>query len=150
MNGEAIARNTRICAHCGREFHHRAITSLLRTEAITGGKVYCSSVCSYAANGSRGKNRFEIDFHLTFPQLAYVGDGAWVLHDEIGGMNPDFILPNTNKVVELYGNYWHASDNPQDRINRLSNLGYEAIVIWEDDFRNHFDDVLLLIQHFLS
>ena len=146
---QASQRNTRVCAHCGREFFRDA-TSIRKTEAITGGKVYCSSVCSYAANGSRGKNRFEIDFHNVFPELAYTGDGSWVLHDDVGGMNPDFILPQTNKVIELFGNYWHANDNPDLRIDRLRKLGFETIVIWEDDFRIHSEITLVTVRNFLS
>jgi len=148
-SAEAVKRNTRTCAHCGRSFARDA-TSLRKTAAITGGKVYCSSVCSYAATRSRGKNKFETDFHASFPQLVYTGDGTWVLHDDLGGMNPDFILPNTNLVIETWGNYWHGDDDPNLRINRLNALGFQCLIVWEDDFRKHTTETLELVRNFLS
>lgn len=147
-SAEATARNTRTCTHCGRTFS-RNITSIRKTEEITGGKVYCSSVCSHAATRSHGKNKFEIDFHEVFNQLVYTGNGEFVLHDKHGGMNPDFILPGTNKVVELFGNYWHRNDDPAKRIKRLKSLGYDAIVVWEDDFRKHSSKTIQEVLSFL-
>ena len=47
-------------------------------------------------------------------QYKYVGDGKRI----IGGMCPDFIHQDgTFKVIELFGDYWHKGENPQDRID---------------------------------
>jgi G:T-mismatch repair DNA endonuclease (very short patch repair protein) len=38
-------------------------------------------------------------------------------------MNPDFICDEEKKVIEVYGDYWHRNDNPQDRINKFKKMG---------------------------
>jgi hypothetical protein len=62
----------------------------------------------------------------------YVGNGdVW-----ISNMNPDFINTNSKKeVVELYGNFWHKGQNPQDRIDKFKQYGFECKVIWEKEFK---------------
>ena len=63
----------------------------------------------------------------------FVGDGQII----INGKCPDFI--NTNgqkKIIELYGNYWHKGENPQDRINIFKPFGYKTLIIWEKELKN--------------
>jgi len=62
----------------------------------------------------------------------YVGNGdVW-----ISNMNPDFINTNSKKeVVELYGDFWHKNQNPQDRIDKFKKYGFECKVIWEKEFK---------------
>ncbi len=65
-------------------------------------------------------------------QFQYVGDGKEI----IGGKCPDFIDPINNKIIELYGDYWHKGQNPQDRINYFKNYGYDTLVIWESELKD--------------
>ncbi len=65
-------------------------------------------------------------------QFNYVGDGKEI----IGGKCPDFIDPINNKIIELYGDYWHKGQNPQDRINYFKNYGYDTLVIWESELKD--------------
>jgi very-short-patch-repair endonuclease len=59
----------------------------------------------------------------------YVGDGQlW-----IGERNPDFLLRGTDKLVELFGDYWHRGENPADRIEYFRYHGYDCLVIWEHE-----------------
>ena len=95
-----------------------------------------------------GKSQLEKDFHIAFPELEFTGHGP-CLHDKSGRMYPDFSLPGTNKVIELYGNYWHRNDNPEVRIDRLRKIGYEAVIIWENDFRAHPQDICDQVRRFL-
>ena len=67
--------------------------------------------------------------NLSLP-YSYVGDGQFIL----GGKCPDFL--NTNgqkKLIELYGDYWHKDDDPQDRIDYFIQYGFETLVIWESE-----------------
>lgn len=137
------------CAFCGKEMI-KGRAYMLQAERRNGGKVCCSHKCSFAMNRIRGKNHLEADFHVEFPQLAYTGKGEWLLTDTIGSMNPDFILPGTNKVIELFGDSWHVGEDPQERIDRLKNLGFDTIIIWESDFRNHLIETLENVRCFLS
>lgn len=68
-----------------------------------------------------------------FPnKFKYVGDFSMF----IGGKCPDFIDPINNKIIELYGDYWHKGQDPNDRINYFKNYGYNTLVIWESELKN--------------
>ena len=58
----------------------------------------------------------------------YVGDGSFIL----GGKCPDFLNVNGKKqLIELYGEYWHKDDNPQDRIDFFQKYGFDCLIIWD-------------------
>ena len=40
------------------------------------------------------------------------------------------------KCIELYGNYWHKNDNPQDRIDLFKQFGYDTLIIWEHELKD--------------
>ncbi len=65
-------------------------------------------------------------------QFQYVGDGQEI----IGGKIPDFIDPINNKIIELYGDYWHKGQDPNDRIDYFKNFGYDTLVIWESELKS--------------
>ena len=66
-------------------------------------------------------------------QYKFVGDGQIV----IAGKCPDFINVNgQKKLIELYGDYWHKGDDPQDREAIFSPFGYKTLVIWQSEFKN--------------
>jgi len=63
----------------------------------------------------------------------YVGHGEMV----IGGKCPDFININgQKKIIELFGDYWHKGQDPQDRINIFKKYGYDTLVIWEHELED--------------
>lgn len=63
-----------------------------------------------------------------FPsEYKYVGDAQFWL----GGKNPDFMNVNgQKKLIELYGDYWHRNDDPQERIDHFKKYGFDTLVIW--------------------
>lgn len=65
-------------------------------------------------------------------QFIYVGDGKEV----IGRKIPDFIDPINNKIIELYGDFWHQNQDPNERINYFKDYGYDTLVIWEHELKN--------------
>lgn len=68
----------------------------------------------------------------------YVGNGKLV----INGLIPDFANINGKKtLIELFGDYWHRNDNPQDRIDKFAELGYPCLVIWSSKLENPFQIV---------
>jgi len=69
-----------------------------------------------------------------FPnEYEYVGDLSFI----VGGKNPDFVNVNgQKKIVELYGDYWHRNDDPEERIQLFRNYGFETLVIWERELKN--------------
>lgn len=76
----------------------------------------------------------------------YTGDGGfWVGYPP---MNPDFIHTNGQKIaVEIFGDYWHRNDDPQQRINAFKKYGWKCMVFWEHEIKNEefgmkFEDAL--------
>lgn len=74
----------------------------------------------------------------------FVGDGQVV----ISGKNPDFINVNgQKKIIELFGDYWHRGQNPEDRAEMFKPYGYETLVIWERELKD-IKTVMTKIQAF--
>lgn len=75
----------------------------------------------------------------------YTGDFSFT----INGKCPDFVNCNgQKKIIELFGDYWHRGDNPQDRIDVFSPFGYQTLVIWESELK-HINSVIKRIQKFM-
>lgn len=62
----------------------------------------------------------------------YVGDGKLVL----GGKCPDFVNRERNKIIELFGEYWHQPEEEDERIAHFKNFGYDALIVWNRELRN--------------
>lgn len=82
-----------------------------------------------------------------FPgQWKYVGDGEFTL----GRLVPDFMNINGKKqLIEVYGEYWHRNDDPQDKVDRFKQFGFATIVFWESEL-NNTELVLSRIANFPS
>jgi len=70
---------------------------------------------------------------LAYPkEWEFVGDGSLI----IGGKNPDFVNINGRKeLIELFGDYWHRGQDPQERINIFKHYGFNTLVIWESELK---------------
>lgn len=81
------------------------------------------------------KKEIELDVFLqsVLPdEYKFVGAGEVIF----GRKCPDFINVNGKKhVIELYGNYWHRGQEPQDRINHFAKYGYNCLIIWEHELQ---------------
>lgn len=76
----------------------------------------------------------------------YTGDGGFF----IGHKNPDFVNVNgKNQVIELYGDYWHRNDNPQDKITAYKKNGYDCLVIWEHELKDELS-IVETIRRFID
>jgi len=63
--------------------------------------------------------------------------------------NPDFKIKGQNKVIELYGDYWHKNDNPDDLIEAYKEAGLDCLIIWEHELKD-VDSVLIRIGEFIG
>jgi len=62
----------------------------------------------------------------------FTGDFSFV----IAGKNPYFANINgQKKLIELFGDYWHRGENPQNRINIFKEFGWDTLVIWEHELK---------------
>lgn len=90
------------------------------------------------SKGAKGLNKSESTlYHLLeklYPnEYKYTGDFSFI----INGKNPDFINVNgQKKCIELFGDYWHRNDNPQDRKDIFKEYGWDTLVIWNHELRN--------------
>ena len=75
----------------------------------------------------------------------YTGDGKLVTKS---GLVPDFHRED-NKVIEVFGDYWHLGQEPQERINRLKEDGLDCLVLWEKDIRESLDDCIARVEEWL-
>lgn len=72
----------------------------------------------------------------------YTGNHTfWLTFKNGQHKNPDFILPGMKIAVEVFGDYWHRNDNPNDLIELYKQIGWQCIVIWEKDVNNFCPDV---------
>jgi very-short-patch-repair endonuclease len=67
-------------------------------------------------------------------EYRYVGDGQFVL----AGKCPDFMNINgQKKLIELFGDYWHRGQNPQDRIDIFKEHGFDTLIIWQSELEDN-------------
>lgn len=97
--------------------------------------------------------------------------GEFSIHDDEKNKQYyyDFVIEDIKFCIEFNGDYWHCNPNiykPSDivkiggkeikvidiwekdnyKINKLKELGYNVIIIWEKDYRKNPDDILLRIE----
>jgi len=78
-------------------------------------------------------------------EMKYTGDFSFT----IGGKCPDFVSTNgQKKIIELYGDYWHRNDNPQDRIDLFKQYSYDTLVIWEHELKD-LDKLYIKLDEFM-
>ena len=81
----------------------------------------------------KAEKKLEEQLNTILPKrYTFVGNGEFVLRKRC----PDFLNSKKKKLIELYGNYWHRNDNPQDKIDYFRRYGYDTLVIWEDELKN--------------
>jgi len=95
-------------------------------------------------------------FQEHLPEFKY--NGGFDLGVSLGGLIPDFINTNGKKqVIEVLGNYWHSPKVIGDdyrrteagKISIYSSLGYDCLVLWEDDLKGKSDkEIVETIAHF--
>lgn len=80
-------------------------------------------------------------------EYEFVGNGKlW-----LGGRCPDFMNINgQKKLIELFGDYWHKGENPQERIEFFRQFGFDTLVIWENEFNNETERAVGMIREFHS
>ena len=83
-------------------------------------------------------NKYEEQLRLILGEILpgeyqYVGDGQFI----ISGKCPDFININgKKKIIELWGDYWHKGENPQNRIDIFKPFGFDTLIIWTNELRD--------------
>lgn len=107
-------------------------------------------------------NKIETNFHEYFKdKIKFTGDRQfWIKFDvryasgdkagKFIHKNPDFKVNGQNKVIELYGDYWHQNDDPLELMINYRNAGYKCLIFWEYDIKNHMEEVIELTNLFID
>jgi hypothetical protein len=97
----------------------------------------------------RSPNKLEIYFEKLMISenlpYKYIGDGQQLF----GHKSPDYINTNgENKLIELFGDYWHRNDNSQDRIDHFKKYNFDTLIIWKHELRSNPLSVIEKIKSF--
>ena len=85
-------------------------------------------------------------------QYTFVGNGKLI----VGGFCPDFVNKDHNKIIELFGCYWHkcakcgfGNGRTKDigRLKEYKKVGYKTLIIWEHELKNT-DRIIKKIKNF--
>lgn len=98
------------------------------------------------SNNHRPTNPEKIFDELTPEYVRYVGNGKWWRNHH----NPDFKITGQNKVIEIYGDYWHRNDDPKDRIKEYKEVGLDCLVFWEHEVYNDTQKILEKTLEFIN
>lgn len=87
-------------------------------------------------------------------EVKYVGNRAWWRYLPNGhNKNPDFKITGQNKVIELFGDYFHRKgtpyDNPQELIDLYKQVGLDCLIFWEHEVYNSQEEVLKRVSNFI-
>lgn len=84
-------------------------------------------------------------------KIIYVGNGKlWVSFKNGRRKNPDFKIIEQRKVIEVYGDYWHRNDNPEELIYQYAQIGYKCLIIWESEINTDPEEVKKKVNNFIS
>jgi len=104
-------------------------------------------VCTFP----NGLERKVIDFGIE--NLIYTGDGSmFIRHPDGKSKNPDFYVKGSDgkKWVELWGNYWHKGEDPEEAKCYFSKAGCEVLIFWEKEVNKEPLKVKQLIEAFIN
>lgn len=119
-----------VCDWCGKPFETH--------QCLAEQKKFCSRECNGAASTAKqGGRRSSLEVKVE-AELKRLG----VPHEpqcRVGVFNVDFLLPDTNTVLECDGDYWHALPKVAERDRRkdawLQAQGFTVVRLTEADIR---------------
>jgi len=87
---------------------------------------------------------------ITPNNVRYVGNGDWHRWTGKQCRIPDFKVTGQNKLIEIYGDYWHRDDDPQDIIQEYKEVGLDCLVFWEHEVYKEPERVLKETLEFIE
>lgn len=84
--------------------------------------------------------------------LIYVGDRSkWVTFKNGRHKNPDFIFADLKICIEVFGDYWHKDENPDDLISLYKEIGWSCLVIWEREInKKSSSSIFEIVMNFIN
>lgn len=129
---------------------------------------YCSEEC-FAKGFNKRKSQFSEEIIEFIKNEQIFIETEFAIYNNVRNYYPDIKIKN--KLIECYGDYWHC--NPikfsgtyyhtkkrkianeiwkydKERIDFLNSLGYEVLVIWENDWNQQKDIMKNKILNYLN
>lgn len=94
---------------------------------------YAQKVLCVDSPNKQEKQLLRVLNELMPGEYQFVGNGKIVISRKI----PDFIDTSRTKLIEMFGDFYHKNQNPQERIDFFSQYGYRTLVIWASELRNN-------------
>jgi len=79
---------------------------------------------------------------ITPDSIRYTGGGGFFIRCKNRIYLPDFKVRGQKKVIELFGNYWHKGEDPNNMIEEYAEAGWKCRVFWENEVYNETGQVL--------
>jgi len=88
---------------------------------------------------------------MTPNEIRYVGNHAyWRTFPDGKHRNPDFKITGQNKVIEVWGKYWHEGEDPKKLINQYQEVGLDCLVFWDYEIFDNPERVIDETNHFFK
>ena len=88
---------------------------------------------------------------MTIKNLYYTGDGTFWITSNGKHKNPDFKYSHSDKVIEVFGDYWHTLEEVDKLKLMYLKEGYDCLIIWEHEMKIMSDEQLKqVILQFVS
>jgi very-short-patch-repair endonuclease len=105
------------------------------------------NVMKWAASNNLSPNKKESHLeqliNAVIPGIYEINVQAKVI---VGKKIPDFISTEKSKIIELYGDYWHKGEDPQQKIDYYKRYNFSTLVIWESELKNPPDVIDKIIK----
>lgn len=86
----------------------------------------------------------ELSVLNSFYGLKYTGDGSlWITFTDGVHKNPDIVFNNYKIAIEVFGDYWHKGENPENLIKKYNEVGWRCLVLWEHEIQDLNDKGIL-------
>ena len=138
LTGRELSYNTKIKLSKSLKEFHKKHPDIVRGEnnGMYGKKLSPEHLKALWSATYQEINKVESSAYRTLIQYGfkYVGDRKfWLTFKDGTHKCPDFINLKAKTAVEVYGDYWHKNDNPDDIIKKYNEIGWDCYVFWEHE-----------------
>jgi len=96
-------------------------------------------------------NNLEQFFNKLTPNaVRYVGDFNFFITTNKQTHNPDFKVKGQKKIIELFGDYWHRGEDPNELIREYKEVDWDCKIFWESEVYNKTEEVIAEVKTFVK
>jgi len=96
-------------------------------------------------------NKLEKYFsELIGDRIRFVGNYIFHIRTKNGIRNPDFKVNGQKKVIELFGNFYHKGEDPNNLIKAYKEAGWDCKVFWEYEINKETERVIKQVEDFIK